>query len=63
MSSEPAAEQALSAIDFLRVVVGDLCPCGHSSDAHEAADPDWKVGDFRQTMGACGECDCKGQIE
>ena len=46
----------MDSFDFLRLVAGDLCPCGHdASDHEEPVLPD-------EAMGACRVCECKGVI-
>lgn len=48
--------------EFLKVVAGVTCLCGHAHDRHEPPDSDWKVGDFKQVRGACRDCRCEGEI-
>lgn len=45
--------------EFLRLVTGDLCPCGHNKGQHSDPSPDIEG----EVMGACNECTCNGVID
>lgn len=54
--------EALNASEFLELVAGERCPCGHVAGEHAAPNPE-PIGTFIETMGACELCPCRGVVE
>lgn len=58
-------DMGLSPEEFLRLVAGDICPCGHEHEKHEPGQgKDFPVGDFEEVRGACkiDGCECRGEL-
>jgi hypothetical protein len=57
-------DKSIGAREYLLLVAGEVCPCGHNAGEHDEPTSDLP-GDFLEVMGRClvEGCDCKGLIE
>lgn len=51
--------------EFLRLVAGELCPCGHGKADHAQPldDEAYEEMGLTEVMGPCEKCDCGGVVE
>lgn len=55
----PSDNDYFSSEEFLEVVAGVRCPCGHHKDNHSEPNPEVEL----ETLGPCMLCECQGLID